>query len=411
MARKRAMSQREVDAIRKVGMTCVSDNLYLQIRDQGTRSWLYRYWVDRKPKVIGLGAAKDFTLAEARDKAERLRLAIRDGADPADEKKARRSARRAERAATDGALAVPTFEQCAREYIRSHEASWTNDKHRAQWTSTLKAYAYPLIGKKPINEVGVEELLKVLKPIWYTKPPTAGNVRGRLDKIIGWATAMGYRSGDNPASRDGPLMHLLPSSGKLKREKKHHAAVPYKEVPAVFAEIRKLGSTSANALLFTILTIARTGETLGATWDEIDLATKLWTIPAERMKAAAEHQVPLSEEVITLLRSLPRHATNPHLFRGQRAATLSNMAMLQCLRGIRDDGATVHGFRASFSTWAREKTDYAHEIVEAALAHTQSNQVIAAYARTTYLDRRRELLREWAEYSVGGGEASGRSPA
>jgi integrase len=402
MARKRAMSQREVDAIRKVGMTCVSDNLYLQIRDQGTRSWLYRYWIDGKPKVIGLGAAKDFTLAEARDKAERLRIAIRDGADPAEEKKAKRTARKAERVAASGgsAASVPTFEECAREYMRSHEASWKNDKHRAQWTSTLKAYAYPVIGNKPINAIGVDDILAILKPIWTTKPPTAGNIRGRLDKILGWATAMGYRSGDNPALRDGPLQHLLPSIGKLKRDKKHHAAVPYKEVPAVVAELRKLGSTSATALLFTILTVARTGETLGATWDEVDLAAKLWTIPAARMKAGAEHQVPLADEVIALLKALPRDDTNLHLFRGARAKKLSDMAMLQCLRGIRDEGATVHGFRASFSTWAREQTDFAHEIVEAALAHIQSNQVIAAYARTTYLDRRRELLQEWARYCL-----------
>jgi integrase len=402
MARKRAMSQREVDAIRKVGMTCVSDNLYLQIRDQGTRSWLYRYWVDRKPKVIGLGSTRDFTLAEARNKAERLRLAIRDGADPADEKKARRSARKAERAAVSSQVAtVPTFETCAREYIRSHEASWKNDKHRAQWPSTLKAYVYPFIGNKPISEVGIDDILAILKPIWTTKAPTAGNIRGRLDKILGWATAMGYRSGDNPASRDGPLQHLLPSIGKLKREKKHHAAVPYKEVPALAVELRKLNSTSATALMFTILTASRTGETLGATWDEIDLGAKLWTIPASRMKAGSEHQVPLADGVIALLKSLPRDDSIPHLFHGPRAAALSNMAMLQCLRGIRDDGATVHGFRASFSTWAREQTDYAHEIIEAALAHTQSNQVIAAYARTTYLDRRRELLAEWASFCIG----------
>jgi integrase len=400
VARKRAMSQREVDALKRPGMTCMSDNLYLQIRDQGTRSWLYRYWVDRKPKVIGLGAAREFTLAEARLKAERLRLAIRDGADPADEKKARRSAGKAERvAASAGSTEVPTFEQCAREYIRSHEASWKNDKHRAQWPSTLKAYVYPVIGNKPASEIEIDDILAILKPIWTTKAPTAGNIRGRLDKILGWATAMGYRTGDNPASRDGPLQHLLPSIGKLKRDKKHHAAVPYKEVPAVVAELRKLNSTSATALLFTILTAARTGETLGATWDEIDLGAKLWTIPASRMKAGSAHQVPLADEVITLLKSLPRDDANPHLFRGARAKKLSDMAMLQCLRGIRDDGATVHGFRAAFSTWAREQTDYAHEIVEAALAHTQSNQVIAAYARTTYLDRRRELLAEWASFA------------
>jgi integrase len=187
----------------------------------------------------------------------------------------------------------------------------------------------------------------------------------------------------------------------MKRDKKHHAAVPYKEMPAVVAELRKLASTSATALLFTILTAARTGETLGATWDEIDLEARLWTIPAVRMKAAAEHRVPLADEVIALMKSLPRDGTNLHLFRGARAKKLSDMAMLQCLRGIRDDGATVHGFRAAFSTWAREQTDYAHEIVEAALAHTQSNQVIAAYARTTYLDRRRGLLGEWATYCLG----------
>lgn len=397
MARRRALSAREVDALRDVGMHWISDNLYLQIREQGTRSWLFRYWVDGKPKVIGLGATRDVTLAEARDRADRLRIEIRDGGDPAGQKKAAREERKAERVAT----AVPTFEECAREYINSHEASWKNDKHRAQWRSTLKTYAYPVIGKTPVNEIGIDDVLKVLKPIWTTKAPTAGNLRGRIDKILGWATAMGYRTGDNPASRDGPLAHLLPPLGKVKREKKHHAAVPYREVPAVVAEIRKLGSTSAKSLLFTILTAARTGETLGATWDEIDLDQKLWMVPAARMKAGAEHKVPLSDEVIRLLNTLPRATDgNPHLFPGPRAKTLSNMAMLQCLRGIRDDGATVHGFRASFSTWAREQTDFSPEIIEAALAHTQSDKVVAAYARTTFLDRRRELMQVWAGFCM-----------
>lgn len=402
MARRRALSAREVDALREVGMHWISDNLYLQIREQGTRSWLFRYWVDGKPKVIGLGATKDVTLAEARDKADRLRIEIRDGGDPAGQKKAAREERKAERVATV-ATAVPTFEECAREYINSHEASWKNDKHRAQWRSTLKTYAYPVIGKMQVNEISVDDVLKVLKPIWTTKAPTAGNLRGRIDKILGWATAMGYRAGDNPASRDGPLAHLLPPLGKVKREKKHHAAVPYREVPAVVTEIRKLGSTSAKALLFTILTAARTGETLGATWDEIDFDEKLWTVPAARMKAGAEHKVPLSHEVIRLLNTLSRTTDgNPHLFPGPRAKTLSNMAMLQCLRGIRDDGSTVHGFRASFSTWAREQTDFSPEIIEAALAHTQSDKVVAAYARTTFLDRRRELMQVWAKFCMGG---------
>lgn len=193
MARRRALSAREV-ALREVGMHWISDNLYLQIRDQGTRSWLFRYWVDGKPKVIGLGATKDVTLAEARDRADRLRIEIRHGGDPAGQRRAAREERKAERVATV-ATTVPTFEECAREYINSHEASWKNDKHRAQWRSTLKTYAYayacPVIGKMPVNEIGIDDVLKVLKPIWTTKAPTAGNLRGRIDKTLGWATAMG----------------------------------------------------------------------------------------------------------------------------------------------------------------------------------------------------------------------------
>ncbi|MEX0955190.1 MAG: integrase arm-type DNA-binding domain-containing protein [Rhizobiaceae bacterium] len=404
MARQRALSAKEVDALRDVGMHWVSDNLYLQMRDQGTRSWLFRYWVDSKPKVIGLGPTRDVPVARARDQAERLRIEIRDGGDPAAEKKAARAQRKIALSAAE-ASKVPTFQECAREYINSHESSWSNDKHRAQWSSTLKMYAYPIIGKKPVNEVGIDDIVKVLKPIWTTKPPTAGNIRGRIDKIIGWATAMGYRTGDNPASRDGPLVHLLPSLNKLQRQQKHHAAVPYREVPAVVADIRKLDSTSAKALLFTIMTAVRTGETLGASWDEIDLKAKLWTIPAERMKARAEHQVPLAAETVALLESLPRDTTgnNQHLFPGKRVPTLSNMAMIQCLRGVRDDGATVHGFRAAFSTWAREQTDFSPEVIEACLAHTQSDKVVAAYARTTFVDRRRELMQQWATFFMNGG--------
>ena len=403
MARQRALSAKEVDAKRDVGMHWVSDNLYLQIREPSTRSWLFRYWVDGKPKVIGLGAAKDVPLARARDKAERLRIQIRDGADPAADRIAAKAQKMVKRAVTVAAK-VPTFEECGREYINAHEPSWSNDKHRAQWPSTLKMYVYPLMGRKPVNEIGIEDVVKVLKPIWTTKPPTAGNVRGRIDKILGWATAMGYRTGDNPASRDGPLMHLLPSLSKVQRHQKHHKALPYKDAPSVVADIRKLESTSASALLFTILTAARTGETLGATWDEINFDDRLWTIPAERMKARSEHQVPLPEEAIALLITLSRDPAgkNPHLFPGQRAKTLTNMAMLQCLRGVHGDGSTVHGFRAAFSTWAREQTDYSPEIVEASLAHTQSDKVVAAYARTTFLDRRRTLMQEWATFCMSG---------
>ena len=391
MRQRRARSQREIDGLTAEGMFWVADNLYIQIRKQGTRSWLFRYWVRGNPKVVGLGATREVTLAEARDKAERLRIAIRDGADPAAEKQKVREAQR-------GETKVPTFAECARTYIAAHEASWKNEKHRAQWSSTLETYAFPIIGVLPVDRVTVNDVVTILQPIWTTKAPTAGNLRGRIDKVLGWATAMQYRSGDNPAARDGPLSHLLPSLSKVKRQQKHHAAVPYQEVPIVVDRIMRLSSISSKALLFTILTAVRTSETLGATWSEIDLTQKLWTIPAERMKADREHRVPLAPAVITLLEQLPR--TGDHIFAGAKGKALSNLAMLMCLRGIRPD-ATVHGFRSSFSTWAREQTDYSPEIIEAALAHTQPNKVVAAYARTTYFDRRRELIADWAAHCCG----------
>lgn len=391
MVRRRALSAREVEAIREEGMHWIDDNLYLQIRPQGTRSWLFRYWVEGKPKVLGLGSARDVTLAKARDQADRLRLQIRDGDLPQAPKKST-----APKATTSK---VPTFRECARVYINTHESAWKNGKHRAQWRSTLETYVYPVFGNKPVDQIEISDVLKVLEPIWITKAPTAGNIRGRIDKVIGWATAMGYRQGDNPAARDGPLNHLLPELGKLQKAQKHHSAVPYRELPALFNRIASLTSTSAKALRFTILTTARTGEALGARWSEIDLDNKVWVIPPERMKAAVEHRVPLSDAALAILKTLPK--TGELVFPNPKGKPLSNMAMLQCLRGLRDDGATVHGFRATFSTWAREQTDYSPEVIEAALAHTQSNKVIAAYARTTYFERRRDLLAEWGAFCQG----------
>ena len=239
MVRRRALSAREVDAIREEGMHWIDDNLYLQIRSQGTRSWLFRYWVDGKPKVLGLGAVRDVTLAKARDQADRLRLQIRDGDLPQAQKKAI-----APKAATSK---VPSFRECARVYINTHESAWKNDKHRAQWRSTLETYVYPVFGNKPVDQIEISDVLKVLEPIWITKAPTASNIRGRIDKVMGWATAMGYRQGDNPAARDGPLSHLLPELGKLQKAQKHHSAVPYRELPTLYKQIATLSSTSAKA--------------------------------------------------------------------------------------------------------------------------------------------------------------------
>jgi integrase len=338
---------------------------------------------------MGLGAASEKSLTEARDEAAVLRVQVRKGGDPMGE-------REQVAAKTKPRTKAPTFADCADKYIEAHRAGWKNAKHIDQWESTLRTYAGPVIGKKPVDQIAVEDLLKILKPIWSAKPETASRLRGRIEKVLGWATAMKFRTGDNPAAWSGALSHLLPAISKVQKIE-HHKAVPYVEVPALMKQLIGNDSISAKALIFTILTGARTGETIGATWAEIDLDNKLWTIPAERMKAGREHRVPLSARIIALLNKLPRDSK--YLFANPRSGRgLSNLAMLMLLRGLRDDGVTVHGFRSAFSTWAREQTDYPREIVEACLAHASGDAVELAYRRTDFLDKRRELMEAWARF-------------
>jgi integrase len=237
------------------------------------------------------------------------------------------------------------------------------------------------------------------QPIWVEKPEAASRLRGGIEKVLGWATAMKFRSGDNPATWKGALSHLLPAISKIQTIE-HHKAMPYMQVPLLMRDLVRNESTSAKALIFTILTAARTGETIGATWDEFDFGLNLWVAPAQRMKAGREHRVPLSLPAITLLEALPR--TGDYLFPGSRPRKpLSNMAMLMLLRGLRGQGETIHGFRSAFSTWARERTDYPREIVEASLAHMSGDAVELAYRRTDFLDKRRELMEAWARWWVG----------
>jgi len=333
-------------------------------------------------------------LSEARDEAAMLRVQVRRGGDPMAERQKTAAIEKPRTKAT-----VPTFAHCADEYIKAHRDGWKNEKHIDQWESTLKNYAGPVIGKKPVDQVVVEDVLKILKPIWTSKPETATRLRGRIEKVLGWATAMKFRTGDNPAAWSGALSHLLPAISKVQKIE-HHKAVPYPELPPLMKELAKNDSTSAKALIFTILTGARTGETVGATWDEIDLANKLWVIPEERMKAGREHRVPLSDKAVQLLKTLPHDGK--FVFPGSKPGKpLSNMAMLMLLRGYRDDGVTVHGFRSAFSTWARERTDYPREIVEACLAHASGDAVELAYRRTDFLDKRRELMVRWDQFCTG----------
>lgn len=388
---KRALTAQQVTALTAHTVHWVAPSLYLQIRPQGTRSWLFRYSRNGVNQWMGLGSVADKSLSEARDEAALLGVKVRKGGDPLAE---RQNAVETAKPRTKGK--VLTFSECADQYMESHRAGWKNDKHIAQWESTLKTYCGPIIGRKPVNSITIEDVLRVLQPLWTSKPETASRLRGRIEKVLGWATAMKLRSGDNPAAWTGALSHLLPAISKV-QSIEHHKAVPYAELPKLMADLRKKDSISSKALQFTILTASRTGETTGAIWEEFDLKAKLWVIPAIRMKANREHRVPLSDQAISILNSLPHD--NRFVFPGARGKSgLSNMAMLMLLRGIRDDGVTVHGFRSAFSTWAREQTDYPREIVEASLAHASGDAVELAYLRTDFIDKRRALMKEWAGF-------------
>jgi len=281
-------------------------------------------------------------------------------------------------------------------YIAAHQSGWRNEKHREQWSSTLIRYAFPVIGVLSVATVDTALVLKVLEPIWNSKPETASRLRGRIEAILDWAKARGYRDGENPARWRGHLDKLLPAKGKVSTVR-HHKAIPYRELPSFMARLRSRAEISAQALEFTILTAARTGETLGALPHEFDLDRRIWTIPAERMKASKEHRVPLCDRTIEII-SLQKH-NYKFVFPGAKLdAELSNMAMLEMLRGMVGYGFTVHGFRSAFMDWGHEVTNYPKEMMDIALAHTVSDKVEAAYRRGDMFDKRRQLMTDWQRY-------------
>lgn len=393
--RARPLTSAQVEAITRPGTWRVDAQLYLQVRDHGTRSWLFRYQRGGRPRWMGLGPVELVPIAEARKKALECRVQLLNGVDPFE-------AREAERPAPQPGPArkpsVPTFATCAEQYIAAHEAGWKNDKHRAQWVSTIRSYANPVIGKLAVSEVAVGHIVSILQrdDLWTAKPETAGRLRGRLERILDWARAMGHREGTNPARWKGSLSHLLPPLNKVQRIK-HHAAIPYADLPALVAELSARHGTSAEALLFLILTAARTGEVIGATWGEVNLDDAVWVVPSARMKSGRPHRVPLSDGAVALLRALP--ARKGLLFPGARPGKpLSSMAMLELLRGLRGHGVTVHGLRSSFRDWAAECTGYPREVAEAALAHVVGDRTEAAYLRTAFFDQRRRLMADWASF-------------
>jgi integrase len=365
------------------------NGLVLQISKWRTKAWLFRYERDGRERQMGLGPVSVLTLAEAREKARECRKVLLNGIDPID---ARRSDRM--QARVEAARGV-TFRQCAESYIAAHEAGWRNEKHRAQWKATLATYAYPIIGQLSVAMVDTALVVKVIEPIWATKPETAGRVRGRIESILDWAKVRGFRAGDNPAQWRGHLDKLLPSRRKM-RPVKHHAALPYAEMPTFMLELRNRDGISARALELTILTALRTGEVIGARWPEFDAKAKIWTIPARRMKGGREHRVPLCDRAIKILSSLPREGE--FLFPGARKGEpISNMAMLELMRGMRP-GFVPHGCRSTFRDWAAEMSNYPNHVVEMALAHVIGDKVEAAYRRGDLFEKRRRLMAEWERY-------------
>ena len=386
----------KVDKAKEPGMYADGGGLYLRVTPEGARNWVLRYMLDRRPRWMGLGPLALYGLQEARAKALDARRKRHEGIDPIEARRAERARQR-----LDAAKAV-TFKQCSEAYISAHRAGWRNGKHAGQWGATLSTYAYPIIGALPVQAVNTGLVLKVLEPIWTAKPETAGRVRGRLESILDFAKVRGERDGENPARWRGHLDKLLPARAKV-RAVEHHAALPYAELPAFLVGLREQEGIAARSLEFLILTAARTGEVIGARSSEIDLLDKTWTVPAGRMKAHREHRVPLSARALAILDEMRAardgDTSDAFVFPGGKAGKpLSNMAFLMLLRRMGRGDLTAHGFRATFKTWASERTSFQNEIVEASLAHVIGGKVEQAYRRGDLFDKRHRLMQQWATF-------------
>jgi integrase len=395
---------RHVERLSATGLKSKGDGLhhdgrglYLQVKNGG-RSWVFRYTLNGKARYMGLGPYPGVSLAEARRGAEGHRGLLREGKDPIEARQEHRQTARLKAAQS------VTFEHCAKQYIDDHIAGWRNTKHADQWRSTLETYAYPVFGSLSVQVIDTALVTKVLGPIWKNKTETATRVRQRVEAILDWATAHGYRSGDNPARWRGHLDKLFPKRSKVQKVK-HHDAMHSSELPEFFAELSKRKTISAKALAFTILTAARSGEVRGATLGEINSDGTTWTIPGERTKSGREHRVPLSTQALALLRSLDFIVENDEqvLFPGPLGKPLSDAAMRKYLQQeMGEPGLTVHGFRSTFRDWAAECTNFPREIAEAALAHVLRDKTEAAYQRGDMLERRRMLMEGWAKFCTSG---------
>jgi integrase len=376
------LTARAVNSATERGYYGDGSGLYLQISKYGTKSWVFRYKMHGRSREMGIGPLNTFTLAEARERARTARQRVKDGIDPIQAKREKQAVKLAAEAKRI------TFEEAAGLYIDAHKAAWSK-RHVAQWRSSLEQHAFPILGKLTVDAIELPHIRRVLEPMWNVTTETASRVRLRIERILAWATVGGFRTGDNPARWTGHLAEMLPSRAKLQAVK-HLAAMPFGDLPDFMSKLRNRDDLTSRALEFTILTAARTGETLGATWDEIDLKAAVWTVPDERTKSGRMHRVPLSKRAVEILELSP-HGDNSRIF------PIPTMKMVRMLRNMHNS-YTVHGFRSTFSDWARERTHYARDVVEMCLAHAIKDKTEAAYRRGDALDKRRRLMNEWDRY-------------
>ena len=396
-ANRRALTVVEIKALTEPGLHWVDDGLYLQIR--GGRSWCHRYMFDGKPRLSGLGPVDDVTLAQARAARDDERALIRKGGDPVADRKRQRGEKTAE------PKKKVVFRDVAKDFIANYEGEWRNPVHRQQWTNTLETYVYPIIGDMTPDEITTEHVRQVLQPIWLAKAETAARLRGRIERILGFARPLGLRTGENPARWADNLEHMFPKQ-KRKRKVRHHPALPYAQIPAFMAKLRTWEGISAKALEFTILTAVRTGDVIGndredrppMKWPHVNLVESLWIIPATENDT--EHRVPLSDPAVAVLKWMKELGADteivfPSLGKGQ---PLSNNAMLSLLDRMGHGNVTVHGMRSTFRDWAGECTNFPRELAEKALAHTIGDETERAYQRGDLLNKRRKLMQAWAGY-------------
>jgi integrase len=381
-----------VSRAKEPGYLADGGGLYLQITAARTKSWIYRFMLANRRREMGLGPYPAVSLGAARKAAADARSLVKAGRDPIDARKAERKRKRLDEAKGT------TFDEAAEQFITSNEAAWRSAAHRAQWRISLATYASPIIGSMAVEAVGVAEIIRILKPLWQGKVETASRLRGRIERVLDWARVHGLRTGENPARWRGHLDKLLPALAQVHKVK-HFAAVPIDEVASIYARLCESKAMSAVALRFAILTAARAGEATGLKWSEIDMKVRVWTVPADRIKAGRDHRVPLSDEAMRIVVEMRKVATGNLVFPGWvNGRPLALKSLRRVLKTAGGGSATVHGFRSTFRDWASERTNYSRDVAEMALAHAIGDKVEAAYRRGDLFERRKAMMQDWANF-------------